>query len=113
MNWLRKLVGDRTPEWSMISVTYLLAAGLAGTSAVYSQNFWMSLLDAALAGWCLHGTFSSYMMKWYRDAFEDMRRALHEMHELNKAMIEDRVRMHLAKVEVVETDDDGPAKTIN
>jgi hypothetical protein len=49
------------------------------------------------------------MMKWYRDNFEEMRKELRNMHELNRAMLEERVRLHLVDIGA----DNGPAKTIN
>ncbi len=115
--WLSKLrdylgFGQEPPGWNMIGLTYLFAAGLAGSVAVVQSNSWISLFDAALAGWCLHGALSTRMIKWYRDNFDEIHKELHATHELNKALLEDRVRMHLAKVEIVETDD-GPAKTLN
>lgn len=115
MTWLRKLreYFSDGPEWRVIVVTYLIAAGVAGASGAFAENRWLMFFDTLLAGWCLHGAVSTRIVKFYRDAWQDTSRALHEMHELNKAMIEDRVRMHLAKVEVVETDDEVPAKTIN
>lgn len=114
MKWLRKLWQDfgDGPEWRTIAFTYLIGAAAAGTGGAFAENRWLMFIDALLAGWCLHGALSARMIKVYRDLLERTRTALHDMQDLNKAMLEDKVRMHLAKVEIAETDD-GPAKTIN
>ena len=97
------------PEWRVILATYLIGAGAAGLGAVYAPQLWLTIFDALLAGWCLHGAVTTRMMKWYRDSFEDMRKDLRSMHELNRAMLEERVRLHLVDIGA----DNGPAKTIN
>jgi hypothetical protein len=97
------------PEWRMISATYLLGAFVAGVGAFYAPTHWLTVLDAMLSGWCLHGALSTRMMKVYRDIFEDTRKELRKMQELNTALLEDKVRVHLAEMGVYS----GPDKSIN
>lgn len=114
MNWLRKLWQDfgDGPEWRVISATYLLGAGAAGFGGYFAEPRWLSFFDAVLAGWCLHGAIATRMIKQYRDLFEEMRSQLAQVHELNKALLEDKVRLHLVGL-TEESGDSGPAKTIN
>jgi hypothetical protein len=113
MNPFRKLhkylYFTEAPEWRVISASYLIGAAAAGIGGFFAQPYWLAYLDAILAGWCLHGALSTRMTKVYRDIIEDTRADLRNMHELNSAMLEDRVRIHLADMGI----DSGPAKTIN
>lgn len=93
MNWLRQL---RAPNWQTIRTmnVCLVAIGLLNISMITS-NRWLEMMNAAFIGANIMGAITATMMIRTMAVFDRMKELLEETQQLNRALIEGRVRMHI------------------
>lgn len=84
----------KPPTWQAIRAMNVVLAIICATLAIMSGPTWFSMLNAALAGMSFAMVVSiTISVIPMRKAFDGMCTAFRELHDLNLALMENRVQM--------------------
>lgn len=86
---------QRTPSWRTVRYTYLFLLVIGVVNITMSSNWWLQIVNAGFVGFSICGMLNATMMIETNKNFARLKKAYDELHDLNRALIENRVRVHI------------------
>lgn len=102
----------KPPSLKVICIANLALAALLIAMVIWQGPTWLSVLDAAVAGFNIAAAISGWHMEQMHQHFERMRLLMIELHVLNEQLLQNKIQF-IAAAGGIEHDGATPSTSIH